>query len=167
MSDLYYRFPYGSSDVQDKVKHLKDRADALSAVATKLDGVSEQTMLTEMAKLYTSFAGCMALLAKQLPYQAGDRVFLVKAPKCEGGWASSKHFLVIGAPGTIKSIEIDYLMRDWSVYVEFDNESWIASTDFGKYGDEPPRKAGDVIPVKPEDRHVFGFSRDYIAKFPI
>jgi hypothetical protein len=147
MSDLYYRFPYGSSDVQDKVKHLKDRADALSAVATKLDGVSEQTMLTEMAKLYASFAGCMTLLAKQIPYKVGDRVFLVKAPKCEGGWASSKHFLVVGAPG--------------------DNESWIASTDFGKYGDEPPRKAGDVIPVKPEDRHVFGFSRDYIAKFPI
>lgn len=153
MSNLYYSFSNADLDVQQKVEHLRKRSDALKAAHT----ASPDDYIKQTAAIYASFAGCMELLAKQLPYKAGDRVRLTKAPKCEGGWAESKHFLVEGAVGTIKAVGIDYLMRNWSVYVEFDDESWIPSTDYADH------KKGVPVPVDPDHRHVYGFAPHYIA----
>ncbi len=163
MSELYYRFQ-NSMDVSEKVSHLQERASALADIAVKLDGTAQATGLSEFAALYSSFAGCLSLLASMLPYKKGDRVRLVKAPKCDGGWAHSKHFLVAGAVGTVKIVEIDYLMRGWSVFVEFDDETWIASTDSPGYGGEPPHKAGDRLPVS--SKHVYGFSPSFVEPEP-
>lgn len=128
MTDRYYRWPSNQLDIQDKITHLRERARVLGEAATSLgESMRNDTTLSTLADLYTSFAGCLALFAGQLPFKRGDRVRLVKAPRCEGGWADSKHFLVVGAIGTVALVEVDYLMRDWSVAVSFDDESWIAS----------------------------------------
>lgn len=156
MSEIYYGFPNNLMDVQERVTYLRERA-------SKLQNAAEQTnesAILELAKLYSSLAGCMNLLSQQLPYKVGDRVRLVIAPKCEGGWASSKHFLVVGAIGTIKSVYVDYLMRDWSVYVEFDDESWIPSMTYDG------RTAGVPVLVDPNSRHIYGFAPRYIEKVP-
>jgi hypothetical protein len=155
MGEPYYDFPgHGfSADVQGKVSHLRERANALNCAAEAI----KSPLIAELGKLYTSFAGCMDLLARQLPFKAGDRVRLVRAPNCNNDWRYSKHFLVVGAVGTIKVIDIDYLMRDWSVCVEFDDESWICS-----HGED----AGKVFLVKPDQRHVYGLSPDFVEKLP-
>lgn len=161
MTDRYYRWPSNQLDVQDKIAHLRERAVALGEAVTKLQegGPYNVTGLSALADLYASFAGCLALFADQLPYKRGDRVRIVKAPKCEGGWAASKHFLVVGAIGTVALVEVDYLMRDWHVSVCFDDESWIASADY-----PPDIKKGDMTPVPPERRHVYGLSPSYVEK---
>ena len=160
MSERWYQFPGSDSSLQENIDHLKKRAEALNELASKLEGAYQQSAITELTALYSSFAGCMALLAEQLPFKDGDRVRLVVAPECTGGWAPSKHFLVVGAVGTIKSVSIDYLMRDWSVNVEFDDESWIPSSDYVTSG----HKKGVAVPVAPENRHVYGFSPRYVEK---
>jgi hypothetical protein len=152
MRDLYYSFP-NMADVQEKVSHLRTRAAHLAKVAE----LTNEQSFRSMAEVYTSFAGCMELLARQLPYKAGDRVRLVRAPDCNNGWASSRHFLVVGAVGTIKAIEIDYLMRDWAVFVEFDEESWLCSFEHEDHKTKRRVKVGDVVPTDPDKRHLYGF----------
>lgn len=158
VTDRYYRWPSSQLDVQDKIRHLRERAQVLGDAATTL-GEGGDTSISVLANLYSSFAGCLSLLAAQLPYKQGDRVRLVKAPKCEGGWQGSKHFLVKGAIGTIKLVEIDYLMRDWSVYISFDDESWIASWDSSEH------RKGNMVPIPVADRHLYGFSPTYVELY--
>lgn len=159
MSDIYYDFP-GYLSLNEKIEHLRQRAIALQAM-TEPAGEYQRHLggaILEVAKLYSSFAGCMELLAKTMPYSTGDRVRLVRAPRCESGWSHCKHFLVAGAVGTVKSVELDYLMRDWSLYVEFDDESWIPSFDYDGH------KKGVPVPTPPDRRHVFGFGPDWVEK---
>ena len=158
--DYYYSFPTHTMDIMEKVNHLRDRSLRIGNAATDTGCES----VKDIAKLYESFAGCMSLLAAQLPYKKGDRVCLIKAPRCEGGWSSSKHFLIVGAVGTVKVVDVDYLMRDWAVYVEFDNESWICSWDYKHYETGVQYKAGDHIPVPSKDRHIYGFHPNFIEK---
>ncbi len=163
--DRYYAFPNHLADIQDRVAYLRTRSGVLAQAADQLEA-GQRTAITEIAELYASFAGCMALLAAQLPYKAEDRVRLVVAPACEGGWARAKHYLVVGALGTVKSVSLDYLMRDWCVYVEFDDESWIAPHDWPAYGKEPGHKKGDIIPCAAGQRHVYGLGPRYVEKVP-
>lgn len=160
MTDRYYKWPNQQLDVQDKVVHLRDRARLLGEASAVLNEGSayRDTALSTLADLYASFAGCLELFAGQLPLKRGDRVRLVDAPPCEGGWAASKHFLVAGAVGTVERVEIDYLMRDWWVAVCFDDESWIASCDGLDH------KKGEVVPVPPERRHTYGLSPARVAR---
>ncbi len=153
MTDLYYRFPSSQTDIQVRIAHLRGRAEQLSKVAANLP----DRVVHDLACLYASFAGCMELLAKQLPYKAGDRVQLAKAPTCEGGWFGSKHFLVIGAVATVSFVELDHLMRHWTLYLTFDNESHVCG--FAYEGN----KAGDLVPIPPERRHVFGFPDHFVV----
>ncbi len=157
MSDLYYRFQNGMY-LDEKAKTLKERAKILGDAAEQMKCESTAAY----AGLCASFAGCIDLLSRNLPFKAGDRVRLVKAPACTGGWESSKHFLVVGALATVKGISLDYLMRDWSVYLEFDDESWIPSGDSGSWHKGPPYKAGDKVLAAPDQRHVYGFGPSFI-----
>jgi hypothetical protein len=159
MSDRYYRWPSNSLDIVEKIAHLRTRANILNNAASVLgEGtIYQDTGISCLADLYASFAGCLELFEKQLPIKKGDRVVLVKAPKCEGNWSHSKHFLVEGALGTVKMVDVDYLMRDWSVYVSFDDESWIPSSDL------PPLLKGVPVPTPEDQRHVFGLSPEYVT----
>jgi len=164
VSDRYVSFGH-FTDIQERVRYLRDHSDAIGAVADKLTGSGQQDALTELAALYASFAGCMSLLASQLPYKAGDRVRLIKSPKCEGGWAHCAHFLIVGAVGTVKTVELDYLMRDWSLLIEFDDETWIPEYDSPAVaGFWPEHKRGDRLPVT--SKHVFGFKPSFVEKLP-
>lgn len=150
MTALYYRFPGSLEDIHAKVEHLRTRSAALCRAADE----AKCDTIREFAGLYASFAGCMELFAKTLPYKVGDRVRLVDPPPCEGGWATSKHFLIEGALGTVKIVSLDYLMRDWCVFVEFDDESHIC-TRAGKHWETGIHyEVGDRIPTPPGRRHV-------------
>lgn len=161
MTDRYYRWPPHQLDIQDKIAHLRERARTLGEVATTIgEGSSNrETGISCLADLYASFAGSLALFAEQLPFKRGDRVRLVKAPTCEGGWTVSKHFLVVGAIGTVKTVKVDYLMRDWSVAVSFDSESWIASDHYPSL-----HQKGEVVPVPPERRHTYCLAPAYVER---
>jgi hypothetical protein len=91
------------------------------------------------------------LVTKYAPFKVGDRVILTKTPdinsKDSWGWMGSKHFLVKGAHGTVRSVDVDG--RGFSASVEFDDESWIAPD-------------GCINPIK--DKHVFGFHEDYLVR---
>lgn len=156
MPDLYYPFQGHASDIQQKAAHLHDRAKAL----VKAAGVSEEDSILRLAQLYESFGACMDLLARQLPFKAGDRVRLTKAPKCEGGWKDSEHFLVLGAKATVISVVIDYLMRNWTLNLEFDDESHIATFAYDGYN------KGDAIPTAKSQRHVYGFQPTSVERLP-
>jgi len=159
MSDRYYRWPSNSLDIVEKIAHLRTRANILNNAASVLgEGtIYQETGISCLADLYASFASCLELFEKQLPIKKGDRVVLVKAPKCEGNWGQSKHFLIEGALGTVKMVDVDYLMRHWTVYVSFDDESWVPTFD------QPPQfMKGDKVPVSEEDRHVYGFAPEYV-----
>lgn len=69
-----------------------------------------------------------ALLTRYAPFTVGDRVELAVTPKIDAetafGWLHSKHFLIKGAVGVVRSSDV----RDdgsLAFHVEFDDESWI------------------------------------------
>ena len=164
MPELYYPFQGHVDDIQQKVVHLRDRARALVQAA----GVAEEDSILRLAQIYESFAACMDLLSRQLPYKAGDRVRLTRAPKCEGDWKHSEHFLVVGAAASVKSVSVDYLMRSWKLYLEFDDESTIAAFDYDsiRTGYGQSHKKGDVVSTPKGSRHVYGFGPDFVEKIP-
>ncbi len=89
-----------------------------------------------------------------LPIQKGDRVRLTKAPKIEGGsgWSGSKHFLIKGAEGTVKDVDLNTHYDYIGVNIVFDDESWISSHD------------GTVTPMEPNRRHTYCMSIDVVEK---
>lgn len=93
--------------------------------------------------------GLIPAVRALLPVQVGDMVRLRKAPRCEGGWLRSKHFLIPGAIAEVKSI--DFCSGEFSAYLRFEDESWVDD-------------AGVVHPTEPKDRHVFGLGLDYFDR---
>lgn len=66
-----------------------------------------------------------ALFTRFAPFHEGEKVIIKKAPPCNNGWAHCKHFLIVGAIGTVK--EVDYRDNQFIAAVEWDNETWIDS----------------------------------------
>ena len=99
------------------------------------------------------------LIDKYAPFRVGDRVFLTEAPRItpdkSPGWLGCEHFLVRGAAGTVREVDVDG--RGFSAAVEFDDESWIC--DFGA-------DKGKVMPIEPEARHTFHFPERMLARIP-
>lgn len=97
--------------------------------------------------------GCYELLLDRFsPFKVGDRVILAKTPNItpekSWGWMGSKHFLIKGAAGTVRSVSVD---RDgFSFQVEFDDESFI----------HPFTK--QVTPVT--EKHTYHFGEDWLVK---
>lgn len=67
--------------------------------------------------------GIFTAVRKLLPCAEGGRVRLLKAPACNGGWSRSKHFLIVGAIATVRSIE--FVEGQFSANLVFDDETWI------------------------------------------
>ena len=69
-----------------------------------------------------------ALLTRYAPFKVGDRVELAVTPKIDAEtaywWQGSKHFLIKGAAGTVRSSDVRSDGR-LTFDVEFDDESWI------------------------------------------
>lgn len=70
------------------------------------------------------------LLTKYAPFKVGEKIRLAHTPIVDEdirpGWLGSKHFLVKGATGIVRSSDVmpgGY----FTFYVEFDSESWIDS----------------------------------------
>jgi len=64
-----------------------------------------------------------ALFDRFAPFKTGDRVVLTVAPRCEGNWLSSAHFLIPGSAGEVESV--DYRNGHFVAEVVFDRETWI------------------------------------------
>ena len=91
-----------------------------------------------------------ALFERFAPFREGDRVMLVKVPeineKDSWGWMCAKHFLVYGAKGTVKTV--DLYKGKFQAGVVWDDDSWI---------DEHTK---EIHPVK--DKSLFNHSEDYL-----
>lgn len=92
-----------------------------------------------------------ALLTKYAPFKVGDRVVLAVTPKIDEktayGWLSSKHFLVKGSAGTVRSSDVRQDGR-LMFEVEFDDESWID-------------RDGVRRPI--DTKHTYGFGESSLA----
>lgn len=88
------------------------------------------------------------LFTKYAPFKVGDRVELARTPviteKVAFGWIGSKHFLVEGAVGVVRSLEVfsDGRLR---VNVAFDNESWKST------------RTDEVHPIADAQKHTYCF----------
>ena len=91
------------------------------------------------------------LFTRFAPFREGDRVMLTKTPVITEqeawGWLRAKHFLVVGAKGTIESV--DFYDGQFKAGIEFDDDSWIDSTDGNA------RK-------KHMEKGIYTFSEDYL-----
>jgi hypothetical protein len=69
--------------------------------------------------------GYQQLFERFCPYQIGDKVLLTKAPDFEKapGWIGSKHFLIPGAIGYIKTR--DFRNNSFIFGIEFEDDSFI------------------------------------------
>ena len=86
------------------------------------------------------------------PYKIGDRVMLTKSFEKNDrntGWHHCAHFLKKGAVGTVRARA--YGEKGFTFDIEFDDESYIERT------------TGNVVKIKANRRHVFGFSEDKLA----
>ena len=88
------------------------------------------------------------LLTEYVPFKVGDRVELSQTPEIpsDSGWACSKHFLVEGAAGEVKSSEVTSTGNIW-YNVEFDDESWVD-------------RNGVVLPVS--TKHTYHFKKELL-----
>jgi hypothetical protein len=82
-----------------------------------------------------------ALFSKYAPFQIGDLVLLIEAPKTAGtGWDHCAHFLIPGAQGVVQ--EVDYINDGFVADVMFESETLID-------------QHGTINPVSPDRRHTF------------
>jgi hypothetical protein len=83
------------------------------------------------------------------PYKIGDEIVLTATPEISRqsapGWLPSKHFLIAGAVGVVKSVE--YKNNKFVVWVTFESQSWIWR--------------GKVNPTP--HKHLYHFTEDQIA----
>ncbi len=108
--------------------------------------------LSDLSYQFNKYANAYKLLlSKYAKFHVGDRVRLVLTPKISEadspGWIGSRHFLVVGACGEIR--DVDVRKDTFTYHVEFDSESWIDSN-------------GVVNLVEPERRHTYNFSERYL-----
>ena len=102
------------------------------------------------------------LLTKYAPFKVGDRVMLTATPdinqKDSWGWMGAKHFLIRGAVGTVR--EVDVCAAGFRANVEFDDESWLP--DF----DSPSQGIKKGVPQPVSEKHVFGFNERHLVVVP-
>lgn len=96
-----------------------------------------------------------ALFDRFAPWRAGDRVRLVRRIDIpEGhGWARARHFLVPGAEGIVRDVDLDPKTQRFTCSVAFDQESWINQTGEICMVEEHRRSSyrmreGDVVVVQ-------------------
>jgi hypothetical protein len=105
-----------------------------------------------MYKLEKFAAAYDLLLTRYAKFHVGDRVQLGITPFINEtrapGWLGSKHFLVAGAYGTVRDVDV----RDGMFYyqVVFDAESWQDSE-------------GIKHVVEPNERHSYCFGEGYLV----
>jgi hypothetical protein len=95
-------------------------------------------------------------LFDRAPFKPGDRVRITKDPNItqekSWGWMGAKHFLVVGALGTVRYV--DFYDGHFCADVIWDDESWISSTD------------KTLHPVPLEDRALYRFWETKIERVP-
>lgn len=133
------------------LKPYREGLDLIQQGMRKLNGGPMDWYLRKLGECHD------LLLSKYAPFHVGGRVFLTETPRIEAdsGWARSAHFLVRGAVGTIREVDVDG--RGFSAAVEFDDESWVC--DFGA-------DKGKVMPIEPECRHTYHFHERMLARLP-
>jgi hypothetical protein len=135
--------------------NTKQYADDLSSAFQKIQDLNHMLSGNEYGyKLTSVIANHNSLFDRFCPFKIGDRVTLLKTPEISDtvawGWIGSKHFLTEGAIGTIHSV--DYYRNLFQFGVQFDDDSWISSSD------------GIVHPTDVDRRGSFLFSEEWLGE---
>lgn len=98
------------------------------------------------------------LLDKYAPFKIGDHVLLTETPTIEpsSGWYSSKHFLVKGAEGIVREVNVD--KNGFSAGVEWLAQSWIPEHDMLSQG----IKKGVPVPLK--EPYIYHFAEKWLVR---
>lgn len=128
--------------MKDNLDRMLDGLKSIEAGMQRIQGSQANWNIQCLVKAHE-------LAIELAPFHVGDTVYLTEAPDCDNGWAGSKHFLVKGARGTVKSVEIT---PDGLVYgVMFDCESYF-----------------DVYKVEhtilDKDKHLYCFKEKWLSK---
>ena len=95
------------------------------------------------------------LLTRYAPFKIGDNVRLAVTPviteDTAPGWLGSRHFLIAGAQGTVRTVFIG--KSGLRFEVDFLDESWID-------------RDGNRHPVDDRHRHVYSFSEAELEAVP-
>jgi hypothetical protein len=97
-----------------------------------------------------------SLFDRFCPHRIGDRVALSKdlgiTQDAHPGWFPSRHFLIVGAVGTV--LNADYYKTKFRFGVSFDDDSWID-------------REGVVRPRSDHQRGVYVLDEDVLEPFPL
>jgi hypothetical protein len=101
----------------------------------------------------SKLTGCYDLLIDRFaPFKVGDTVELIQTPVISEteawGWMAGKHFLVEGARGVVREVDVDG--QGFRALVAFDDDSWI----------EHNTKIVHAIP--PKDRGLYSFKERWL-----
>ena len=121
------------SSITDKAKEIDENIKAVGKLFDSETSWTIKRLLDYQRGLFT--------FAK---FKTGDRVEIAVTPdinnKESWGWMGSKHFLIEGARGTVKSCDYD---DGFSYSIMFDDESWVHD--------------GVVHPTPDSDKHLYHF----------
>lgn len=114
-------------------------------------------ILKSELRLY--YKGCMAASK----FKVGDRIQLSKTPvineKEAWGWMRSKHFLIMGAIGTVKEVDYSENVKGEGVYIysiSFDDETIML---------EYPISGSQASVHSTPHRHEYSFGESYLEKY--
>ena len=140
---------YGGRGMSNETTNKIFKAVALQQEAAKKMREADMVLRGGPASYYEEklHGYVSALFERFAPFKIGDRVRLIRAPKCEGGWAHHKHTLVVGREGTVA--DVDYVDGGFVADVAVDDQTY-----FGGDGKEHPIK-------RP---YTFHLSERFIAK---
>jgi hypothetical protein len=131
---------------------------SMQKIATLRPAIDQLRALSmNWADLLYTIEKCAAaydfLLAHYAQFHTSDRVQLRQTPRIDEmhspGWLGSKHFLVAGAPGTVR--DVDWRNGKFYYHIVFDAESWLDSK-------------GVERTVDPDRHSSYSFSEDELSK---
>jgi hypothetical protein len=140
-----------------KMGNTKEYADSIQQLIDKIHELQGLISSGEYAyKMEFVLKNHASLFDRFCPHKVGDRVALSKdlgiTQDAHPGWFPSKHFLMVGAVGTV--INADYYEEKFRFGVSFDDDSWIDLK-------------GVVRPRPDHQRGVYVLSEDVLEPFPL
>jgi len=102
----------------NKAQQLREAAFKLNQEAAHILSGGPESYYHKQLGIYIAY-----LFNEALPFKENDRVVLSEDIDAQGGWYSSRHFLIKGEQGIVRGVDIDE--KGPYCDIEFDNETWI------------------------------------------
>lgn len=115
----------GEIQVSDTKTRAKAINEGVQMIADGMNRIGTNDYKYQIEKLVACYE---LLLGRFAPAHVGDRVALSKTPEITPekapGWMGSKHFLVKGAQGTVKDVDVDGKGFFFQVVCSITNHGW-------------------------------------------